>query len=120
MILNTTKQFFQNKLSSTTIKQIIVILVIATVFIIGVLAMTSREKGESFVTIQVKTEAKVTGKDPCDILAQWLSEAKLVGNKQLALKIEAAEKYMGCRNQQKRGKRGGFNELVCRSYNYGC
>ncbi len=104
MISDTPKGILQDKLSLNSMKWIAIVVLTVTVLAIDVLAMTSREKGESFITIQVKIEAKATGKDPCDILTEWLSEAKRDGDKQLVLKIEAAEKFMGCRNQQKRGK----------------
>ncbi len=55
----------------------------------------------SYITDQVKVEVKITGRDPCDILAEWLADAK-GEDTQLAQKIKQAQKFFGCRNRQKR------------------
>ncbi len=102
MISSTVKDL---KLPLESLKWGIIIILILAIATIGILTMASREKGESFITIQVKVEAKATGRNPCDILAEWLEQAKRAGDTQLALKIEASEKFMGCRNQQKREQR---------------
>ncbi len=106
MIADTIKGNFQNKLSfnSNLVKRMILAGLIFALFTVGILAMSARQKGESFITIQVKIEAKITGRDPCDILSEWLDQAKQSSDTKLALTIETAEKFMGCRNGQKRVK----------------
>jgi len=42
------------------------------------------------------------GKNPCEILVEWLSDAKQKNDTELVRKIKQAQKYFGCRNMQKR------------------
>jgi len=69
---------------------------------LSVLMMAAREKGESFITLRVKVEVQMTGRDPCEILSVWLDEAKQQGNTSLVQGLKQAEKFFGCRNRQKR------------------
>jgi hypothetical protein len=62
----------------------------------------AQQKGENYISLQAKTEAQATGKDPCDILLVWLATAKLTGNKADVRLIQQAQKYLGCRNVRKR------------------
>ena len=48
----------------------------------------SREKGRNYVTEAAKREAQSTGRDPCDILDDWLEEAECSGDKQWQKDIE--------------------------------
>jgi len=65
----------------------------------------SYQKDENYLTLQVKAEAQTTGKDPCNILDAWLVEAKLLGDTQRVQDIIQAQKFLGCRNLQKRKDR---------------
>lgn len=65
----------------------------------------SYQKNESYITLEVKALAQTTGKDPCDILSEWLAEAGSLGNKQRVADIQEAQKFLGCRNKQKRQQR---------------
>jgi hypothetical protein len=47
-------------------------------------------------------EAQASGKDPCDILADWYREARAAGDAVEAQKIVQAQKALGCRNKRKR------------------
>ena len=62
----------------------------------------SRESGHSHITQQVKIEAQTIGRDPCDILSMWLAEAKREKETALVQQIKQAQKFLGCRNRQKR------------------
>jgi len=64
--------------------------------------LTFREKGTNWATEQAKSEAKATGKSPCDILAKMLDDSKCSGDRGKIDAIIAAQKFMGCRNVQKR------------------
>ena len=71
----------------------------------------STERGENYISLQAKTEAQQSGRDPCDILLEWLAEAIEIGNKQEVRDIQKAQKFLGCRNKQKRSE--VFHVLVC-------
>ena len=47
-------------------------------------------------------EARTSGKDPCDLLDEWYKDAKASGDSVAALKIQKAQKALGCRNRRKR------------------
>lgn len=104
----TTGKFISN--ISITTKKTLTVLVIA--ILLGLIIWQSQlyfgksyQKNSNYITLQAKTEAKVSGKDPCDILSDWLVEAKITNNKQRIADIERAQKFMGCRNKQKRQSR---------------
>lgn len=63
------------------------------------------QKGENYISLQAKTEAQKSGKDPCDLLIEWLAEAKPIGDKQRIRDIQKAQKFLGCRNKLKRSER---------------
>lgn len=66
----------------------------------------SWERGRDAITEAAKREAARTGRPVCDILAEWLAQAKAAGDAGRAGKIVSAQKYLGCRNVSKRrGKR---------------
>lgn len=65
----------------------------------------AREKGENEITEEAKQEAARTGKDVCDILEEMLAKAKAAKDKERERKIKRAQKYLGCRNKRKRGKK---------------
>jgi hypothetical protein len=65
----------------------------------------SPQKGENYITLQAKTEAQALGRDPCDILSEWLAKAKSTNDKQAIRDIQMAQKFLGCRNIQKRQNR---------------
>jgi|GEM_PF-2450614 len=80
---------------------IIIILLLAVAISVALMSR-SRESGHSYITDQVKTEVQITGRDPCDILSEWLADAKSEEDTQLVQKIKQAQKYFECRNRQKR------------------
>jgi hypothetical protein len=59
----------------------------------------SRERGENEITRQVKRDAQATGKDPCDLLQELLKSCTDSATKR---KIQQAQKFLGCRNKEKR------------------
>jgi hypothetical protein len=63
------------------------------------------DRGENYISRQAKAEAQATDREACLILAQWLAEARKLGQKQLVREIQKAQKFLGCRNKQKRKKR---------------
>jgi hypothetical protein len=63
------------------------------------------EKGDNDVTDEARREAARTGKDVCQILAEMLRKAKRAKDKARQRKIVRAQKYLGCRNKRKRGRR---------------
>jgi hypothetical protein len=65
----------------------------------------AREKGENEITEEVRKEAARTGEDVCDILEAKLNEAKAAKDKERERKIKRAQKFLGCRNKRKRGKK---------------
>jgi hypothetical protein len=65
----------------------------------------SRESGDNEITEEAKREAARTKGNVCAILAAWLAEAKAAGDAEHVRKILKAQKYMGCRNIQKREPR---------------
>ena len=65
----------------------------------------SHEAGRDYLTAEVRKEAQRTGEDPCAILRRRRREAKRQRDKELKQEIQRAEKYFGCRNKRKRGKR---------------
>ena len=62
----------------------------------------SRESGENEVTDEARREAKRTGQGVCAVLTGMLQRAKTAGDTELTRKIIQAQKYLGCRNIQKR------------------
>ena len=67
------------------------------------MAKGGKQKGENEYTRAAKTEAQSSGKDPCDLLDDWLASAKASGDTAAVLKLQEAQKFMGCRNKRKRG-----------------
>ena len=65
----------------------------------------AQERGENEITAEAQHEAARTGLDICDIRKAMLREAKSAQDKEREAKIKKAEKYLGCRNRRKRGKR---------------
>lgn len=65
----------------------------------------SQQRGENEFTVAAKREASATGRNVCDILAEWLAAAPQAGDAERVRKLTAAEKYLGCRNRRKRGVR---------------
>jgi hypothetical protein len=65
----------------------------------------SREHGENEITDEAKREALRTGDDICAVLARMLKRAKAAGDTDRIRKIVQAQKYLGCRNIQKRRAR---------------
>lgn len=63
------------------------------------------EKGENELTDEAKREAARSGKDICDILKELLQKAKRAKDKVRERQIKRAQKYLGCRNKRKRGKK---------------
>ncbi len=94
---------------SKQIASIIKWVIIALGLVIGLISIfffsQSLQKGENYISLQAKTEAQKLGKGPCDILLDWLTEAKYVGNKQEVRDIQKAQKFLGCRNKLKRSER---------------
>jgi hypothetical protein len=62
----------------------------------------AHEHGENEVSIAAKLEAARTGRPICDILAEWLRNAKQDDDQDRIRKIVKAQKYLGCRNIRKR------------------
>lgn len=58
----------------------------------------AQERGVNEITDAAKRESQRTGEDVCDILAQWLRDAKLARDHVRIKRIERAQKYLGCRN----------------------
>jgi hypothetical protein len=65
----------------------------------------SRGKGHNEITPEVVKEAARTGRDVCAILREMLEAAKKARDTKLQQKIVQAEKYLGCRNRNKRRSR---------------
>ncbi|WP_137940512.1 RHS repeat-associated core domain-containing protein, partial [Chitinivorax sp. B] len=61
-----------------------------------------KSQGRNWATESAKVEAKQKGIDPCDILADWLKEAKAAGNKKEVQDLIEAQKFLDCRNKDKR------------------
>ncbi len=86
-------------------KWVLILLGLLTLVVGGILIFSrSHEKGENYISVAVKAEAKSSGRNPCDILLQWLAEAKQAGNSQRVRDIQMAQKFLGCRNVQKRSE----------------
>ncbi|MEE3716541.1 RHS repeat-associated core domain-containing protein [Tumidithrix elongata RA019] len=64
------------------------------------------EKGESWVTRDAKAQAREEDRDPCDLLKEWLNDeqqkTKNLRDKQYIRDIVKAQKYLKCRNMDKR------------------
>ena len=61
------------------------------------------EKGENEYTREAIAEAQATGKDPCELLQEYLDEALVTGASSKEVnKIRQAQKYLKCRNMRKR------------------
>jgi hypothetical protein len=65
----------------------------------------SPEKGENEITDEAKRKAARTGKDVCDLLNEMLAQAKADRDTARERKIKRAQKYLGCRNKRKRGRK---------------
>ena len=63
------------------------------------------EKGENEITDEAKQKAVRTGEDICDILKQMLKKAKAAKDRARERQVKRAEKFLGCRNKRKRGKK---------------
>nr|WP_308506835.1 RHS repeat-associated core domain-containing protein [Pseudoduganella ginsengisoli] len=61
-----------------------------------------KSQGRNWATESAKSEAQSSGQDPCDVLGEWLRQAKAAGNVKRALDIIEAQKFMDCRNKDKR------------------
>lgn len=64
----------------------------------------SPEEGENEVTRDLKRR-KNAGEDVCAVLREMRRGATRRGDKPALKKIIKAEKYFGCRNRRKRGRR---------------
>ncbi|MBO1349524.1 MAG: hypothetical protein EBE86_020050 [Hormoscilla sp. GUM202] len=64
----------------------------------------SRQKGSNFVTESVKEEAQLTGREPCEIIAERLSQEKAKPkderDRELIKAMQQADKFLGCRNKR--------------------
>ena len=79
------------------------IMIALLLFMITILMMSRpKESGHNYITEQVRIEMQKSGKEPCEILDEWLSGAKQKKDTELAKTIKQAQKYFGCRNRQKR------------------
>jgi hypothetical protein len=58
------------------------------------------------ITRAVKARCQKENKDPCEVLAEMLEEARKAGDQEKIKKIKQAQKYLGCRNIRKRKRRG--------------
>ena len=87
------------------LKWALVMVLLLVMLIMGIMLSKSYQKDENYITQQAKTEAMATGQDPCKILELWLMAAKSSGNTPLVQDIIQAQKFLGCRNQQKRQQR---------------
>ena len=109
IVTNVVESWFNHKVGS--LRKIILIGVLLTVVIGGGIGQANlyfskaHQKNENYITLQAKTEAQARGKDPCDILTEWLAEAKRMGERQRIRDIQLAQKFLGCRNKQKRQDR---------------
>jgi hypothetical protein len=65
----------------------------------------SPEKGENEITAEAKREAARTGQHVCDILKAMLEKAKAAKDRDQVRKIKRAQKFLGCRNKRKRGRK---------------
>jgi hypothetical protein len=65
----------------------------------------SRQSSHSSDTDAAKREAARTGRTVCDILEEWLAEAKREQDTRRAEEIKKVLKFLGCRNKRKRRKR---------------
>ena len=65
----------------------------------------SQEKGANEITDEAQREAARSGMDVCAILKEMLKKAKADKNMGRERKIKRAEKYLGCRNKRKRGRK---------------
>jgi hypothetical protein len=62
----------------------------------------AQEGGENEVSRAAKQEATRSGRNVCDILAEWLGEAKAASDRERERKIVQAQKFLKCRNVRKR------------------
>jgi hypothetical protein len=65
----------------------------------------SRQKGENEITREVNRRIRKSGEDPCEVLAQMRREARKAKDTKRLKKIREAEKFFGCHERRKRGKR---------------
>jgi hypothetical protein len=65
----------------------------------------SQEQGRNEIVAEVVREAARTGKDVCVILRGMRQAAEKVRDAKRQKKIVQAEKYLGCRNRNKRKSR---------------
>ena len=71
---------------------------------VSAMSKGGRESGRNWATELAKSVAQQDGSDPCSVLSNMLSKAKIAGDSQQARDIVQAEKFMGCRNKQKRSE----------------
>jgi hypothetical protein len=89
----------------TDIRKWILIGFILAVAVTGIfLQSRSREKGENYISREAKIAAQAAGTTPCLILKLWLTQAKQAGNGQRVRDIVKAQKFLGCRNIEKRSE----------------
>jgi hypothetical protein len=95
-----------NSVEDTSYHRYLLLLLVAIVIIMLIVGLVlfsrGHQKGENYISLKAKTEAQITGKDPCDLLDTWLVAAKLANDKVQVRTIQQAQKFLGCRNVQKR------------------
>jgi RHS repeat-associated protein len=66
------------------------------------MAKGGKSQGRNWATEAAKSTGQIKGMDPCDVIAEWLEEAKAAGDKKTVQDLIEAEKFMDCRNKNKR------------------
>ena len=61
-----------------------------------------KQKGRNWATENAKVEAQTKKIDPCDVIADWLEDAKKNGDIKQVQDLIQAEKFLDCRNRPKR------------------
>lgn len=107
-----------NKNVLRAIKWVIIALGLAAALAGIILFSRNTEKGENYISLQAKVEAQNTGRDPCDILQDWLNEAKQTDDIQQIRDIQTAEKFLGCRNKLKRSERNPMSWYAAHAVMY--
>jgi RHS repeat-associated protein len=62
----------------------------------------TKSKEHNWASREAINRGKSQGRDPCDIISEWIKEAKCRGRKDLLKDFITAQKVLGCRNVQKR------------------
>jgi hypothetical protein len=61
---------------------------------------------DNWVSLDAKAQAKTEGRDPCDLLKEWLNDEKRkskgLQDKRYIRDVVQAQKYLKCRNVGKR------------------